>query len=181
MSADSELYEKVVCSILSNLRQRLGYKNVDGSTCPLGKDGNKDQVDVTAHTDDGRTILIECRRCGRKATKDHVRAFAGKVSNLSADEGIIVNCKGFQVGAIKAAHYLGIKMATLGPDATEHEYDLKLVDLVHAGRSASVAIAPSATASAQVIAGRSASVAIAPSATASAQVIRVDGTREPPV
>ncbi len=122
MSKESDLYEQTVRAILHNLRNQFGYDQVEGSTTPLGKDGNNDQVDVTVHTADGRTILFECRRCSRRATKDHIRAFAGKVANLGANEGILVNCKGFQSGAIKAANYLKIGMATLDPNATENEY-----------------------------------------------------------
>ncbi len=133
MSKESDLYERTVCTILDNLRDHLGYDHVEGSTTPLGSDGNRDQVDVTVHTGDGRTVLIECRRCSRRATKDHVRAFAGKVANLGADEGIIVNCKGFQVGAIKAAKHLGITMATLHPDATKNDYALQIGRITHGG------------------------------------------------
>lgn len=131
MSTESDLYEQTVRAILDALCPHLGYERVEGSTTPLGKDGNKDQVDVTIHCADGRTLLVECRRCNRPATKDHVRAFAMKVDNLGADGGLLVNCKGFQAGATKAAAHLGIEMATLQPDATDREYAFHLGRIVH--------------------------------------------------
>lgn len=106
----------------------MGYERVEGSRKYPGKRSNvKRQVDVTAYRTDGKKILVECKLHKRPVDVEYMEAFYYKIHrDVGADGGLMVSSVGFTEGATGVADAEEIGMATLNPDATEHEYLLEI-------------------------------------------------------
>lgn len=142
MSKESDEYERVAQVILNNLRDRLGFERVVGTTKPVGKrSGKKIQIDCTAYGLDGSKTLIECRKHSRPIDVNQMRAFYYVVyRDIEADGGIIVSPVGFQEGAEAVAHAEKIDMFLLNADATEGTYTLQVGNQIFGSRSVPVTV-----------------------------------------
>lgn len=80
-----------------------------------GRSGRLRQVDVTIRSRVGLTdvlIAIECKRQKRPVTIEQVEAFASKLRDIGASEGIIVSASGFAAGAEAMAREHRIQLLT---------------------------------------------------------------------
>ena len=137
MTTESDDFERITRIILHNLREHLGYEQVEESRKYPGKrSGVKRQVDVTAYRTDGKKILVECKLHNRPINVTYMEAFYYKIHrDIGADGGLMVTSIGFTEGAEGIANAETIGMATLNPDATEQEYILKIAGVLWRGVS----------------------------------------------
>jgi len=137
MSAASHEFERITRAIFQRLREQFGFEHVEGSHHYQARDsGVKRQVDVTAYSPDEKRIIIECKLHKRRVGINYIDAFYTVISvDVGADGGIMVSQSGFTKGAVRSAQAKQIALATLNEDATEHDFILRVNELVFGGVS----------------------------------------------
>ena len=116
-----------------------------------GLSGAEWHVDAKAIREDGRTIIVECRRYPKSRLKQEaVAAIAHRVHDTGSAGGIIVSPLGLQRGAMKVASAANIVSIQLGPDATPESFRAKVFDTLIVGATASDGVIWSDSASIEV-------------------------------
>lgn len=108
MISDDEYLERVVAGI-----QEV---STEGAEVRWNEELNGRQFDVVVRFKMGALrylVLIEVRNRTRKASAEHLEAFATKASDQNANKAVFVTVAGFQSGAIEVAKRHGIELFTL--------------------------------------------------------------------
>ena len=137
MAANGKDFEQVTRVIFQRLCEQFGFERVEGSQrYPARDSGVKRQVDVTAYSIDGKQIIIECKLHKGPVDINYIDAFYTVIhTDVGADGGIMVSSRNFTAGALRSAQAKKIDLAILNEDATEHDFILRINDLVFGGVS----------------------------------------------
>ena len=125
-----ETYEQVTEEILREAGSILGIDLVESKQKVTGQ-ATDWEVDVKAvDTSTGKTVLVECKRHGRRVNQATVASLAYQIQDTRANRGIIVTPIGLQEGAQRIAAMHNIQVVRLSADSDIENFVAYLADRV---------------------------------------------------
>jgi restriction system protein len=97
---------------IAQLLGECGYDVEVQKSVPLARGDVNVDVWADDHRSPPNVIAVECKHWKTAATKNVVHAFRSVVADSGANTGIIVSTAGFQSGAVDAAAYSNVRLAT---------------------------------------------------------------------
>ncbi|MDA5316014.1 hypothetical protein FG142_18655 [Vibrio cholerae] len=130
-----ETYEEVAQYLIQQFSEHFKLNMVEGKQSITGSSGTEWELDGKGIREDGSSIvIIECKRhTTRKIAQEVIAGLAYRISDTSADGGIIVSPLGLQIGAEKVASHEKIIPVRLDQNSTTQEYVMEFLNNIHVG------------------------------------------------
>jgi hypothetical protein len=123
-------YQVLARNILQTLAgQGLVPYSDDGIDVPFEMGGTTWTLDVALKDSEGNIVVAECKRWQEPIKQGHIAEFAYKVELLREETdkrvaGVFFTRTKYQIGAVKAAPYRGVKVAICNQDQSLQQYTL---------------------------------------------------------